>query len=711
MKRLLVISTIGIAGLASGFAHAEPAAEPSSETKSKSVSDSESASGADTDIDASLLAFDDDYVVIIDGKAPLPATATTRAIDAETISLSSRRSADDLLRLVPGLHTSAHGAEGKGQQFFLRGFDAVHGSDLEIRVAGVPVNELSNVHGQGYVDIGFVIPEVVAQVAGSKGSFQLDQGNFATAGSVRFELGVPELFRGNRLSYEIGTTGRHRVLGIVAPKGEDQGTFAAVEALSDNGYGINRGTQRISALGQYHKSLGGNRWLRAFASGYAARFGEPGPVPVADLEARMVDFYGSYADDTEGRSTRFLSALTLHDHGADWRFDATAHMQWRQLELDENFTGFLLFPDMGDRRQQAHQSLSGGAQLALERDLSATTTLLAGAEGVLDSIVQSEDQITEAGMIWQENRALDAVQLGGNARLGIRAALGESLTVQAGARVDAFHFDSRDQLDDQRSGSDLMLAVSPRVNAAWRVSDGVSLFAAYGRGFRAPEARSVTTAQAPMAGELSTELYDGGESQITTSDSGELGARWKALGNLEIGGGVFATYLQNEMLFDHLSGVNVQLDGTRRLGVELDVQYAPAPWLRLRGDVSAVDGRFVGSGDPIPGAPRFLASAEARFLPAASWRAGAQFRFMAPRPLAHGATGEAVSVLDASVEYRLGRWQLGAQIDNVLGTRWREGEFHFASWHDRSQPRSQLPQAHYTAGRPFGVRATLTSWF
>lgn len=103
-----------------------------------------------------------EYETIIEAApAPLPATATARDVDAGAISAASRHTGDYLLRLVPGLYLSAHGAEGKGQQIFLRGFDAVHGADLEVRVAGVPINEMSNVHGQGYVDLGLVIPEVV----------------------------------------------------------------------------------------------------------------------------------------------------------------------------------------------------------------------------------------------------------------------------------------------------------------------------------------------------------------------------------------------------------------------------------------------------------------------------------------------------------------------------------------------------------------------
>ena len=85
-----------------------------------------------------------------------------------------------------------HGSEGKGHQFFLRGFDAIHGADLLVRVGGVPWNEWSNIHAQGYLDLGIVIPEVIQSIRVRKGPFALDDGAFAMAGSVDFDLGVPE---------------------------------------------------------------------------------------------------------------------------------------------------------------------------------------------------------------------------------------------------------------------------------------------------------------------------------------------------------------------------------------------------------------------------------------------------------------------------------------------------------------------------------------
>ena len=76
-------------------------------------------------------------------------------------SLRPVNTAQDLLRLVPGLFIAQHAGGGKAEQIFLRGFDCDHGTDFNISIDGMPVNMVSHAHGQGYADFHFVIPETV----------------------------------------------------------------------------------------------------------------------------------------------------------------------------------------------------------------------------------------------------------------------------------------------------------------------------------------------------------------------------------------------------------------------------------------------------------------------------------------------------------------------------------------------------------------------
>src|SRR4029453_4997480 len=89
----------------------------------------------------------------------------------------------EVLEAVPGMIITQHSGEGKANQYFLHGFNLDHGSDFAMTVAGTPVNMPTHAHSQGYSDINFLIPELVAGVQFSKGPYFADQGDFATAGA------------------------------------------------------------------------------------------------------------------------------------------------------------------------------------------------------------------------------------------------------------------------------------------------------------------------------------------------------------------------------------------------------------------------------------------------------------------------------------------------------------------------------------------------
>ncbi|APS00664.1 TonB-dependent receptor plug domain-containing protein [Pajaroellobacter abortibovis] len=81
-----------------------------------------------------------------------PQSASSIQQDRDLLSATPPLTASELLLTASGLFLTQHSGEGKAQQIFLRGFDAEHGQDLELRVGGAPVNEVSNIHGQGYTD-------------------------------------------------------------------------------------------------------------------------------------------------------------------------------------------------------------------------------------------------------------------------------------------------------------------------------------------------------------------------------------------------------------------------------------------------------------------------------------------------------------------------------------------------------------------------------
>ena len=93
----------------------------------------------------------------------------------------------EVLEVVPGMIVTQHSGDGKANQYFLRGFNLDHGSDFATHVMGMPVNMVSHGHGQGYMDLNFLIPELISSVKYRKGVYAADDGDFATAGSARID--------------------------------------------------------------------------------------------------------------------------------------------------------------------------------------------------------------------------------------------------------------------------------------------------------------------------------------------------------------------------------------------------------------------------------------------------------------------------------------------------------------------------------------------
>src|SRR5438876_645479 len=119
--------------------------------------------------------------------APPPVAASSEVlIPGRDFELRPQGRPADVVRLIPGFVISQHQGGGKAEQYFLRGFDADHGTDVALFVDGMPVNLRSHAHGQGYADLHFLIPETVKLVDGLKGPYFVEFGDFATAGAVNF---------------------------------------------------------------------------------------------------------------------------------------------------------------------------------------------------------------------------------------------------------------------------------------------------------------------------------------------------------------------------------------------------------------------------------------------------------------------------------------------------------------------------------------------
>jgi TonB family protein len=651
------------------------------------------------------------YDVVVRSKKPV------RTASDFNIELGARETAPqaggtgaDLLKRAPGFHTSQHSGEGKAHQIFLRGFDAVHGQDTEILAGGIPVNEVSNVHGQGYADLHFIIPETVLDMRVMEGTYHAEQGDFAVAGSIEFNHGLSQ--RGLLLRTSAGQYGLFR--GVVAwgPEGQADETFVAAEVARGNGFGPARAWNRASAMAQALLPLSSTLSLRFLGSAYAGRFDSAGVVTERDYDAGR-DFYASYDDDQGGASERHQALIEVLHQDLDTRASLSGYVTLRDLRLRQNFTGYLLSEE-GDRTEQTHEAITAGGRAAYRKKLFKQLAITAGADWRHDQIEQMQRRLRTVDGKPQAPEPIVA----GNDQNDVQAELGiteigmysdlslllGSFSAHGGVRVQALSFNIFDELENEGLGDRreaFGFAAAPKVSLSFRPGAGFELFASYGTGFRTPQALSLGQAE---------------RSPFTTVNSAELGARHLFGELLRTSVAGFYTHVAQDLVFDHVSGRTEIFGPTTRFGVALVAEAKPTEWLEGTLSITGVRATNDDTGLQIPFVPPLVIRLDSHAhetigelfgLPLGLFgELGASF--LGPRPLPFSELSSAVFVVEAGAGVMLGPVSLSIEVYNLLATRWRDGEFVYASRFDRDTSSSLVPERHFTAGRPFSGQATLT---
>ncbi|HEX4351270.1 MAG TPA: TonB family protein, partial [Polyangiales bacterium] len=116
-----------------------------------------------------------DQSTLVLATRPISAASSLSVSDRD-FALRPIGSVQDILRVTPGLVLVQHSGGGKANQYFIRGFDADHGTDLALSIDGIPINMVSHAHGQGFADTNFIIPEVVERIEVTKGPYFANQG-------------------------------------------------------------------------------------------------------------------------------------------------------------------------------------------------------------------------------------------------------------------------------------------------------------------------------------------------------------------------------------------------------------------------------------------------------------------------------------------------------------------------------------------------------
>lgn len=631
-------------------------------------------------------------------------------VSRDVIQAAPRTGATDLLRLVPGMVASQHSGEGKAQQLFLRGFDAVHGQDVELNVAGLPVNEVSHIHALGYADLNWLIPETVREVKVYEGSNRAFQSDFAVAGTVRYELGLAE--PGVTLAVGAGRFNRYRLFAGYRPKSSDE-TFAAVEYVQGEGVGENRAFGRLSALSQAVGHIGTVK-VRAVLGSYGTRFEPPGVVRDALYTSGQVSFFKSYGETQGGSSTRhqLLLGAEIPDDGGKTVLELFGLLV--DLKLRNNFTGYLGNP-AGDGLQQTQSTNTWGARAVHNRHLhlfGEAIQLEAGLAVRRDGIHQTQrgydevdgsiraPQLTGFATNFREAIDADVQQLMGSGWTEISWAPGP-WRFMIGGRLDVLKVDLFDHLAFAGAGG-ARSSVGPhlglKAGIERQLGEFFRAFAGYGDGFRTPQAR---------------QLSDGERAPFVDVHGGELGVKFESARFVASVLG-FASYVQDDFFFDHTVGTTTFVGSTLRGGGQVNATARPIDGFLISANVTAARAQLLQKDALLPYFAPLVARVDSSWTRRFEVKGvaviplvGIGMTLIGPRPLPYDEFSRPVFLMDAKLAVRVWQFEFSIDLQNLLDALWRDGEFVYASKWDQGGQSSLLPSRQFTAGNPRTVMFNL----
>jgi iron complex outermembrane recepter protein len=699
----------------------EPKAEPAPPSVAPSSSEATNADADTRDVNME--------VEVVGERVTPPRSASETTRKQDVIRAAPHRTGGDLLQAVPGVFITQHSGQGKAYQVFYRGFDAVHGQDLEFWVGGAPVNEVSNIHGQGYADLHFVMPEVVSQITVLPGNYSPDQGDFAVAGTIRYDLGYRE--PGVTAEGTLGSFGERRVFLAYHHKDASPGSFAAFEAQSTDGFGPGRAASRTSGIAQQVFRVGDGR-LRLLATGYAGKFDSPGVVRLGDIDSGKIDRFATYGVNQGGFSSRYqlVSEYSGNTEGSDWAI--APYVVLRGLKLKQNYTGYLLDESNGDSAQLINESTTLGVTGHYRHQIhwfSSKDSIEAGISVRNDWISQSQLDVSTGNdrvistIVDAKIRAMDAAGWLDLAVMPI-----PRIKIRAGLRVDGLAYNVQDNTPatESRAGADpnafarrlrpvspggqartaMGTHYGPRFTVDGVIARGLHGLFSYGEGFRSPQARS---------------LGDGEKTPFTTVQSMEAGLRYVTStinGSLS----AFRTTLNNDLVFDAATTRNEAVPASQRVGGALEFTIKPATWFVSSGSGTYTRATFTesdsqfGKGDKLPYVPELIIREDLAFTPrlgriwsrSLTGRFGTALTGMFNRPQPYGAFGHDVFLIDATAELRLKEIAVGLDVFNLFDTDWYDSEFTYsANWNPGAAARL-VPERYVTVGAPRTVLATLS---
>src|SRR6266849_3474594 len=178
------------------------------------------------------------------------ASSSEKNVSGEDVNARPFSRPAEALEVVPGLIITQHSGDGKANQYFLRGFNLDHGTDLAISVDDMPVNMRTHAHGQGYADLNWLMPETINALDIRKGPYFADEGDFSSAGNLH--IGLIDRTDKSIAQVTAGSFGYKRFFSMGSTKIGDGTLLVAGEAGTYNGPWLNPDeTRKLNSLIRY----------------------------------------------------------------------------------------------------------------------------------------------------------------------------------------------------------------------------------------------------------------------------------------------------------------------------------------------------------------------------------------------------------------------------------------------------------------------------
>lgn len=642
------------------------------------------------------------------GERPVAASSQQFIPDKEILLQPQGRPAQ-VLRLIPGFISVEHsGGAGKADQYFLRGFDADHGTDVAFFNDGMPINLRSHAHGQGYTDLNFIIPETIEGVDVSKGAYLPEFGDFTTAGAVNFR--TRQMVNEGVVQGAGGQFDTQRYLLMLSPTKDKIKTLIAGEGYYTNGPFQNDNRYfRSNLLGKMTTNLTSRDELSLTGTFHKSQWNASGEIPLRAVTSGMIDRFGAIDPSEGGKSTRSTARLNYHyDTPSGGEFFANAYGQYYRLDLFTNFTFFKENPVNGDGIQQSDRRVMYGGDIGYKQKAD-----LAGLPTVGTIGLQSRVDDIHARLGTQTTRnstgiTSDSDILEASYAPFIKADLQPAswMRLAGGLRAETFTFDVRNRCascPEQPAGRKTSSIVLPKMNLIVGPWVNTEFFANYGEGYHSNDARS---AIAP------------GASPLARARSYEVGARTKPWGpdGVELIATAWALDLKQELVFVGDAGTTEIRGPSRRRGVEFSARGQIWGPLYVNGSITYTKAEFT-NGDAIPLAPEVTAYGAVILKWPEGLTSQLQATYLGVRPLNEDRSIKSPSWLnfDLTERYQVpvklsyGRMEAFLFVQNLFNTKWEQATFAFQS---RLRNEAQaVTDIHFVPGNPRMVMGGLAWYF